>query len=214
MQLLKMPERTLVLAPHTDDGEFGCGGTIARLAEAGAEVFYLAFSAAEKSVPEGFPSDVLRREVIEATQILGLMPDHLIVLDYPVRELPLHRQRILDDMIRIGREVDPDMVLLPSSLDTHQDHQTIASEGFRAFKSTTMLGYELPWNNLTFPTQAFVFLAEEHVDMKVKALASYRSQEGRPYASELFVTSLARTRGTQIGCEFAEAFEVVRWVVR
>ncbi len=31
-------KRVLVLAPHTDDGEFGAGGTIARLVEGGAEV--------------------------------------------------------------------------------------------------------------------------------------------------------------------------------
>ena len=47
-------ERVLVLAPHTDDGEFGCGGTMARLVEAGADVRYVAFSIATKSLPEGF----------------------------------------------------------------------------------------------------------------------------------------------------------------
>ena len=45
----------LVLAPHTDDGEFGCGGTIARLVDAGAEVRYVAFSSASRSLPAGFP---------------------------------------------------------------------------------------------------------------------------------------------------------------
>ena len=53
--------RALVLAPHTDDGEFGCGGTIARLVEAGAEVHYHAFSSASRSLPEGFPADILWR---------------------------------------------------------------------------------------------------------------------------------------------------------
>ena len=47
-------QRVLVLAPHTDDGEFGCGGTMARLVEAGADVRYVAFSIATKSLPEGF----------------------------------------------------------------------------------------------------------------------------------------------------------------
>ncbi len=41
-------QRILVLAPHTDDGEFGCGGSIAKFIEAGKEVFYAAFSTAEK----------------------------------------------------------------------------------------------------------------------------------------------------------------------
>ena len=51
-------ERALVLAPHTDDGEFGFGGTMARLVEAGCEVRYVAFSIATRSLPPGFePAD-------------------------------------------------------------------------------------------------------------------------------------------------------------
>src|SRR5882672_12655752 len=50
-------QRALVLAPHTDDGEFGCGGTMARLVEAGADVRYVAFSIATKSLPDGFAPD-------------------------------------------------------------------------------------------------------------------------------------------------------------
>ena len=46
-------KRVLVLAPHTDDGEFGCGGTMARLVEAGIEVHYHAFSIATRSLHRG-----------------------------------------------------------------------------------------------------------------------------------------------------------------
>ena len=60
-------DNVLVLAPHTDDGEFGCGGTMARLIESGVKVTYAAFSTAAKSVPEGFPKDVLKHEVRAAT---------------------------------------------------------------------------------------------------------------------------------------------------
>ena len=55
--------KILVLAPHTDDGEFGCGGTIARLVDTGASVTYVAFSSAEESVPEGMDKDILKRGV-------------------------------------------------------------------------------------------------------------------------------------------------------
>lgn len=44
----------LILAPHTDDGELGLGGTIRYLVELGKKVTYVAFSTAEQSVPEGF----------------------------------------------------------------------------------------------------------------------------------------------------------------
>ena len=68
-----------------------------------------------------------------------------------------------------------------------------------------MLGYEVPWNNLSFDTTSFVFLEEEDVAKKVEALRCYRSQSKRPYANEEFIRSLARTRGTQIGARYAEA---------
>ncbi|RLB01757.1 MAG: PIG-L family deacetylase [Deltaproteobacteria bacterium] len=207
-------QRILVLAPHTDDGEFGCGGSIVRLIEEGKEVFYVAFSAAEKSVPKEFPNDILKKEVREATKVLGISKENLIILSYPVRDFPLYRQEILEDMIRLNEKLKPDIVFLPSPNDTHQDHQTIAQEGFRAFKRTTILGYEIPWNNLTFNTNAFIFLEENHIRKKIEALKCYKSQMHRIYASEEFIKSLARTRGTQIGCKYAEVFEVVRWVMR
>ena len=55
-------KRALVLAPHTDDGEFGCGATIDKLIKSGVEVYYIAFSYCEESVPEGFAPDVLKHE--------------------------------------------------------------------------------------------------------------------------------------------------------
>ena len=62
----------LVLAPHTDDGELGCGGTIVKFIEDGVEVHYAAFSTAEESVPEGLPKDILKIEVREAMASLGI----------------------------------------------------------------------------------------------------------------------------------------------
>jgi len=64
--------RILVLAPHTDDGEFGCGGSVARFVDEGKEVYYAAFSTAEESVPEPWPKDILKTEVREATKRLGI----------------------------------------------------------------------------------------------------------------------------------------------
>lgn len=209
-----MYNKILILAPHTDDGEFGCGGSINRWAGEGKEVYYIAFSSAEKSVPAGMPKDILKKEVREATRVLGIPPDNLILFDYPVREFPSYRQQILEDMVRLGSELKPDLVLLPSTADTHQDHQTISQEGFRAFKRISMIGYEMPYNNLSFSTNLFVALEERHVNQKIEALKCYKSQVDRFYAAEDFIKSLARVRGTQIGIEYAEVFEVIRWVIK
>lgn len=120
------------------------------------------------------------------------------------------RQEILEDLMKIRKQKNYDLVFIPSLHDIHQDHTTIAQEGLRAFKNTTLLGYELIWNNLTFNTQCFFRLDERHIKAKVEVLKSYSSQGNRDYLSEEFVYSLARTRGVQIGCQYAEAFEVVR----
>jgi LmbE family N-acetylglucosaminyl deacetylase len=208
------PSKTvLVLAPHTDDGEFGCGGTVAKFTRLGSRVIYAAFSAAEQSVLPHLPRDILRTEVKQATSALGIAKEDCLVFDFEVRRFPEMRQRILDRLIELERRFKPDMVFLPSVNDTHQDHQTIAHEGFRAFKRTTMLGYEVPWNNLDFRTSCFVEISDGDLEKKMEALAQYESQRHRTYADGQFIRSLASTRGVQIGKRYAETFEVVRWVI-
>ena len=206
-------DNVLVLAPHTDDGEFGCGGTMARLIENGVKVTYAAFSTAAKSVPEGFPKDVLKHEVRAATGVLGIAEEDLKVYDFEVRTFPTVRQDILEEMIVLQRELDPDCVLLPALIDLHQDHKTIAEEGLRAFKRTTVMAYEIPWNNLNFSQQAYVRLEERHIEKKVEALACYASQGHRNYLNEDYIRNVALTRGINIGCEYAEVFEVYRWIL-
>jgi N-acetylglucosamine malate deacetylase 1 len=203
----------LVLAPHTDDGEFGCGGTIARLVESGVKVTYVAFSTAAKSVPDGFPKDVLKHEVRAATAVLGIPEADLIVHDFEVRMFPTLRQDILEQMIVMQQEIDPDCVFMPALVDLHQDHKTIAEEGLRAFKRTTVMAYEIPWNNLNFSHQAYVRLETRHVDKKVEALACYASQGHRNYTREDYIRNMAFTRGIDVGCDFAEIFEVYRWIL-
>jgi LmbE family N-acetylglucosaminyl deacetylase len=205
-------KRVLVLAPHTDDGEFGCGGTMARLVDAGAEVRYVAFSIATKSLPAGFPPDALAREVREATAAIGIPESNLTVHDFDVRTFPQHRQEILELLIALWEEWRPDAVLQPSVHDIHQDHQVVAAEGLRAFKRTTLLGYEIPWNNYDFRYQAYVALERSHLERKAAALAKYASQQHRRYADAEYMWSVARTHGVNVNREYAEVFELYRFV--
>ena len=78
-------KRVLVLAPHTDDGELGCGGTIAKEVDIGSDVLYVAFSSADRSLPNGFPPGTLKNELMGATGILGIPERNVRCLDYDVR---------------------------------------------------------------------------------------------------------------------------------
>ncbi len=205
--------RVLVLAPHADDGELGCGGSLAKFAERGVTVHHVVFSICEVSVPDDFPEDIMVAEVRQANQVLGVNTDHLDVYRYPVRYFPRHRQEILEILVEIRRKAMPDLVFLPSSDDVHQDHQVICEEGLRAFKHTRVLGYELPWNDLTFTSSALIHLDTRHIQKKIEALQRYRSQWHRSYWDEDLITSLARVRGAQAGTNYAEAFQLFRWVI-
>lgn len=206
------PKRVLVLSPHTDDAELGCGGTMARWLDDGVELFTAAFSTAETSLPEGSKPYRLKDECHLALDEIGVPRDNRFVYDYPVRELGYHRQAVLEEMVRLGREIQPEVVLVPSGADLHQDHAVVHQEAVRAFRNGTMLGYELPWNHITFSTQAFVVLDETHLHRKWAALTRYESQLelARPYFRYEFIESMARVRGVQVKAAFAEAYEAIR----
>ena len=206
------PKRVLVLAPHTDDAELGCGGTLSRLLEEGTCVYVAAFSTAEESLPSGSPPGLLREEFTNAMKRMGIAEKNTKVFNFPVRRLSYHRQEVLEEMVKLRKELDPEMVFLPSGNDLHQDHHVVNEEGLRVFKERTVWGYELPWNQVKFSAQAFVGLRLKDIEAKWKALEAYKSQVElrRPYFSWAFIESLARVRGVQIKTEYAEVFEVMR----
>ena len=206
-------QKILILAPHTDDGELGCGGSIARFIEEGKKVFYAAFSTAEESVDPELPNNILETEVKAATKKLGIKRENLFIYNNEVRKLNYIRQEILEELIKLKKKIKPDIIFMPSINDIHQDHSTVAREGLRAFKDRTILGYELIWNNITFNTSTFIILQHNHVQSKVDALQEYKSQKDKAYMSQDFIFSLAKSRGVQIGKEYAECFEVIRWVM-
>lgn len=203
----------LVLAPHTDDGELGCGGTMARLIREGHEVHYVAFCSCDESLPEGMAAGTLRAEVLRATRVLGIPPERVSVLDFPVRHLAERRQAVLQHLVELNRYLEPNVVFCPTREDLHQDHAVVAAEAMRAFKARTLLGYEMPWNNIKFDANLLVKLEERDVDLKIAALAEYESQRHRPYVSERFIRGLSHSRGVTISQEYAEAFTLYRGVL-
>jgi LmbE family N-acetylglucosaminyl deacetylase len=206
--------KVLVLAPHTDDGELGCGGTMNKLVQEGCRVYYVAFSICEDSMPEGFESDTLLKELYLATALLGLQEKDVFALRHKVRRFTEVRQDILEYMIKLRYELNPDWVFMPSSRSLHQDHQVIHNEGMRAFKGYTCLGYDLPWDTFEFPTTSFQVLQESHLNSKISALKMYKTQAHRGYVDAEFIKSLARVRGEQGHCKWAESFEVLRMIFR
>ncbi|MBV4501022.1 PIG-L deacetylase family protein [Pseudomonas shirazensis] len=202
----------LVLAPHTDDGELGCGATISKLTSLGHQVHYVAFCSCDESLPKEFELGSLRRELLDATEVLGIPAENVTVHSFTVRKLSYSRQDILEELVKLNRTLNPQLVFCPTVDDLHQDHAVVAQEALRAFKTKTVLGYEIPWNNIEFHANYLVTVNERDLETKISALRMYTSQKHRPYFSERFLRAHAHSRGVTIGAEYAEAFTLYRAV--
>lgn len=220
-----LPRRMVVIAPHPDDETLGAGGTIARFASQGVEVSVLVVSG---HLPPLYPQeafDTTRREAEAAFASLGvarhefLQVPATLVHATPVAELNGRISRFVRDMA-------PDWVLLPFP-DRHIDHRWIFDASVVACRPvhpgapTTVLAYETlsetHWNvggiEPTFNPDLFVDVTE-FMDRKIEALNCYASQVHNAPSRSLEATrALAKFRGSQNGCGYAEAYKVVRIVI-
>lgn len=195
----------LAISPHTDDVELGAGGFIARLVEEGHHVEIIALSKGNDQ------NGALKDEFVNAMHVLEVPKWH--VSNLPTREFYSHRQAILDLFVRYSHN-NLDLILIPSRRDVHQDHITVNQEAIRAFRHSSMLGYELS-HNIVGTTPEWCFYAaldENHVLKKVKALRCYKSQSAKSYMHPGLIVAISELHGSHIARPAAERFEVIRWI--
>lgn len=209
----KNGQTILVLSPHTDDAELGCGASIAKFISEGCRIVYASFSLCKDSLPVGYAADTLEKEVKKATAKLGIDKNDLLLFDYPVRRFDEYRQAILDDLLQLNKKFRPALVFIPASTDIHQDHGVVHTEALRAFKYSSIYGYEMPWNNFLFVGTTFITVNRIQIGKKINALVQYQSQQHRPYMKASFIESLATVRGVQSGTPYAECFETIRCIL-
>jgi len=203
-------KRTLFVGPHPDDVELGCGATIAKLVEevGASELYYVVISPAledprNKNIVE---------ELYSATSVLGLKRENVTVMKFPRRILHEYRQDIRYALIKLIREIEPDIIFTTTPDDLHQDHSVIGEEVLRLFRRSSVIGYEVIRSSLYFVPNMYVRLRRKHIERKIRALMGYKSQLDRYYFRPDVIEALARMRGSQIEAEYAEAFKVLRLI--
>ena len=167
-------KKILALAPHVDDVEVGCGATISRFIDEGKELFYVAFSLAQESIPNRFSKNSTTIETRNSMRVLGIENKNTTILNYKVRNFLENRQAILENMINLKNNINPDLVLTPSSYDIHQDHNVIYIEAYRAFKHISILGYELIQNTQKFNNNMFISVSYDNLKKKIKSVQEYK----------------------------------------
>lgn len=165
-------KNVLALSPHPDDVELGCGATLAKLLDHKSKITLISFSDCTLSNKEFGVKKMLSFQE-KACKHLGDIK--IINLDFPVRVFDKHRQEILEYLYKLNKEKIFDLVFCPNSHDIHQDHMVITQEAFRAFKKTSILGYQHPWNNTNIGTKVEIHLELKYFNKKIKALKEYKN---------------------------------------
>ena len=219
-----MKKKILILSPHADDEILGCGGFISKYSKLNYDINVLIMTNASIGAPEIYSADLIkkiRNEAIKANNLIGtkkLFFENLPALNLNL--LPTYKiAKILEKYLS---ECNPEIVLMPSKNDIHDDHKIIfnaAKVAMRLNKKRNLrkiLTYEVlsetEWNEdeKSFNPNYFVALKKSDIDNKVRAFLKYKSQVRKfphPRSKEAII-NLSKVRGSQVFMNYAEAFKV------
>ena len=198
--------KILALAPHPDDVEIGCAGTLAEYARRGDEVhLFVATNGAR-----GGDADARRREQEESARILGIRRVHWG--GFEDTELTSNTELIHAIEKKVA-EIGPATVLVNHHDDTHQDHRALARAAYSATRHVpNVLAYETP-TTLNFEPHVYMDI-NATLSQKLKSLNAHASQVGRTNIQGLNIVEIALAtvhfRGVQAKMSCAEAFMPVR----
>ncbi|MBM3943492.1 MAG: PIG-L family deacetylase [SAR202 cluster bacterium] len=227
------PQRALVVTPHPDDCEGGCGGTISRwVREAGTQVVVVLCTDGGKGTSDRRRSPprlaALRaKEQLAASSVLGAV--ETVMLGHPdggLEDGPLFRSQLVREIRRHRPEaifcIDP----YRTTTHTHRDHRMSGQVALDA-------AFTYAWSYLHFPEQiaqeglqphrvreAFLWGTESpdayvdisnYLEAKADSLLSHVSQFPDPQGRRARVGTAAAETGKAAGLPFAEGFRRIRF---
>lgn len=219
-----MKKKVLILSPHADDEILGCGGFISKYSKLKYHINVLILTNANEGAPELYSiknMNKLRNEAVVANNLIGtrrLFFENLPAIN--LNNYPIYK--ISDIITKYINKINPEIVLMPSVNDIHDDHKIIfkaAKVSMRPNQKSDLkkiLSYEVlsesEWNEegKLFNPNYFVILEKSDIKNKVKAFLKYKSQVKKfPHPrSEEAIINLSKVRGSQVFAEFAEAYKV------
>jgi LmbE family N-acetylglucosaminyl deacetylase len=198
-------KRVCFFGAHPDDIEIGCGALISHIAGQ-TDLRVVTLSDNQKN-------PLLKNIVSEhyrSMKMLGVPEEKVIVGQFETRRFPQFRQEILSFILEIRNEFNPDMVFVHTKADLHQDHATVTEEGLRAFRGTTVLGYDVIRSSYGFFPHFLVEVDEIDVSNKIQALSEYHTYDDKYYFDPDLTRSILVKNGALAERKFAEGFDILR----
>ena len=206
-EMLFHGKRILFLGAHPDDIELGCGALIAELA---GKTELLAVTMSDNHHNSSLHS--LPGQHAAAMATLGLQPDQVRLLTFETRRFPQFRQEILEAMIQLLKEFDPEIVFVHSPADLHQDHKTTTEEALRAYRGRTVLGFDVIRSSYGFFPTFLIPVSEEALTKKLNALACYTTYRDKYYFDPELTRATLIRNGALCERKLAEGFDILRMV--
>jgi len=198
-------QRILFVGAHPDDIELGCGALIAQI------VNHTEIQCITLSDNQNNPDlKLLVEEHFRSMAVLGVPEEKVIVGKFITRNFPNVRQDILEYLNKINRSFHPDIVFTHSKADIHQDHHTTMEETLRAFRGTTVFGYDVLRSSYGFFPNFLVGVSEEDLKKKMDALAEYKTYAMKYYFDPEVTRATLIRNGALAERSFAEGFDILR----
>lgn len=217
--------KLLVISPHMDDETFGAGGMMLKYAQAGEQVYWLNVS--NTKVEYGYSEELVRRRERQREQTarsLGVC-DAIDLKWKPSGLSGYPEAEAIGELGGIIRKIEPEVIVTTFPGDIHSDHEQVFrwvkafSKSFRnpALKRFLLMevvsetDFALPVGGNVFIPNLFVDISRQMED-KLRTLRIYAEELGEPpFPRSLeHVRALAANRGAVAGCQYAEAFMILR----
>jgi LmbE family N-acetylglucosaminyl deacetylase len=205
----------LAIGAHFDDVELGCGGTLAKHAAAGDNVYV--FVATVSGFSNQYAqavrsSDIALEEARAAMAILGVT--ELICGSFNTLEVEFV-DLLNVQILRIVEEKKIGKVYTHWHGDIHHDHQAVARASLHSCRHVpSMLMYRSNWYHSTqdFRGNFYVEIADfwKTKEQAIRAHASEVERTGNTWIS--FFRNEAENAGQKIGVPMAEVFEIVKYL--
>lgn len=215
--------KILVFAPHNDDEVLGVGGTIAKYASEGHEVFVCVVTKGKDPIR----LQRIQSEALAAHKVLGVK--ETIFMGLPVVGLAdIPTKELNEAFHKVVTEIKPDIAFIPHKGDMHGDHRLSAESAMVALRPKNnpqlkaIYSYETlsetEWN---IPTVDNTFIPNvwsditDTIGIKLEAMKCYKSQiKDFPHPRSLeAIESLAKLRGSTVCVKYAESFMLIRSVI-
>ena len=223
-------KNVLITVAHTDDESFGCGGFIKKLSRKNYKIYATSFTNGVGSRKSSDEKTIKSRLIAaaKAAKILGFkwIDNH----DYPDNELDkVSLLSLIKKIEIIKKKINPSIVITHNYSDLNIDHRKIFEATLTAFrpeprtKVEKILTFEVPSStdfrmlkrkNNFVPN--FYVNIDRSLKYKIKAIKCYKDEYKKsPHSRSIDgIKNLAKIRGNQSGMKNAEAYEIIRNIMK